>query len=323
MRRTLLIIGLVGALLITTAIPASAHARARRYEVDETSPAGATPHFPAFDPSTGNVLVSNVAAGTVSEIDPGVGVVRSFVAGRAPHTVVIDDETRRALVVNKGSATVSVFDLSDTQTAAIATFAVGPNPHGLVLDGERGRIYVTSIDADSVEAYDLATYAFIDAEAVGPGPWGVDVRDDTIAVTATGGTTIHVLDADTFETTRVIEVGAGPWNVKIGPSGTMYATLERSDEVVAVTDGHVAWRAAVGDAPHGIVQDEARDVVLAAVTGSDTVVVIGARKGNLYQSLAVADGPAGLAYDHNDGHAYVGNQGAGVVSTLSPKGRGR
>lgn len=323
MRRTPSIIGLVALLLLATAVPASAHSRARRFEVDEATPAGATPHFPAFDPATGNVLVSNVAAGTVSEIDPGVGIVRTFTAGTAPHTVVIHDATRRAFVVNKGSASVSVFDLSESLTTAAATFSVGPNPHGLVLDTDRGRIYVTSINADRVEAYDLSSYAFIDAEPVGPGPWGVDVRGDTIAVTDTGGTTIHVLDADTFATTQVIEVGPGPWNVKIGPSGTMFATLERSDEVVAVRDGLVAWRVAVGDAPHGIVQDESRDVVLAAVTGSDAVVVIGARKGHLYQSLPVADGPAGMAYDQHHGHAYVGNQGAGVVSTLSPKGEGR
>lgn len=285
--------------------------------IQQATPAGETPHFPAFDPSSGRVLVSNVQAGTVSEVIPGSGVARSFAVGAVPHTVVVDDGARRAYVTNKGAASVSVLDLGTGET--LLTFPVGPNPHGLALDPERVRLYVTSIDANQVEAYDLTSYELVGWAPVGDGPWGVDVRGDCIAVSDTGGATVHLLDADTLETIDVIEVGEGPWNVKIGPSGTLYATLERSGEVVAVRDGLVLWRTSVGASPHGIVVDESRRVVYAAVTGADQVAVLNSDTGRLVQSVDVPKGPAGMTYDPISGTAYAASQGAGQVVSLAPR----
>ncbi len=302
-----------GTLMVASSMAAAA-GPTRRYEVSQTTPAGATPHFPAYDDTNGHVLVSNVAGGTVTEIEPGEGPVRSFAVGSQPHTVVVDED--RGFVVNKGGSSVSVLDLTSGTIAA--TFSVGPNPHGLAIDNDRDLLYVTSIDADRVEAYDLTDYSLVDTETVGDGPWGVDVRGGIVAVADTAGSTIHILDAETFNTVGVVEVGDGPWNVKVGASGTLYATLEGVGEVVAVRAGEVIWRTPVGPSPHGIVVDESRDVVLAAVTGSNQIAVLGARKGKLIQALPVAAGPAGMAYDRDRGDAYVGNQTAGVVSTVSP-----
>ncbi|HYN37021.1 MAG TPA: YncE family protein [Actinomycetota bacterium] len=259
----------VAALVIASS--GAAASTSRRYEVTQTTPAGATPHFPAYDDTSGHVLVSNIADGTVTEIDPGEGPVRSFLVGAQPHPVVVDEGTSRGFVVNKGASSVSVLDLTDGATTV--TFPVGPEPHGLAIDAGRDRLYVTSIGADRVEAYDLTDYSLVDMEPVGDGPWGVDVRGDIVAVTDTGGSTIHVLDADSLSTVSVVEVGDGPWNVKIGDRATLYATLERAGEVVAVRAGEVIWRTSVGPSPHGIVVDESRDVVLAAVTGSNQIAV--------------------------------------------------
>lgn len=284
--------------------------------VQQVTAAGPTPHFPAFDPSSGRVLVSNVQAGTVSEVVPGGGVLRSFPVGSMPHTVVVDDGARRAYVTNKGAASVSVLDLVTGET--LLTFPVGPNPHGLALDVGRGRLYVTSIDANAVEAYDLTAYGLVGSASVGQGPWGVDARGDRIAVADTGGTTVQLLNADTFEPIEVVDVGDGPWNVKLGESGTFYATLERSGEVVAVRDGLVLWRTDVGTSPHGIVVDESRRVVYAAVTGADQVAVIESDTGRLVHSVDVPKGPAGMTYDPSSGTAYTASQGAGLVVSLAP-----
>lgn len=289
--------------------------QAKRYEVKESTPAGATPHFPAFDPESGNVLVSNVAAGTVTEVVPGEGPVRVFSAGIETHTVVVNEEERRAYAVNKGAATVSVLDLETGET--ITSFPVGPQPHGIALDDRRDRLYVTSIGADRLDAFSLDAFELVGSVVVGDGPWGVDVRGDSIIVADTGGTTLHLIDADDLSVRSVVEVGQGPWNVKIGKSGAVYATLERSGEVVAVgEEGEILWRTPVGAAPHGLVVDEDRRVVLAAVTGADQIAVLDSRTGRLLQSLEVADAPAGMTYDFKTGRAFAGAQGAGMVVTL-------
>lgn len=302
-------------LLVVQATPAVAHVDRSGYTVSSQTPAGPSPHFPAFDPATGHALVSNVAAGTVTEAGIGAGPVRSFATGAAPHTVVVDDATRRAFVTNKGSATVSVLDLD---TGAVTGFPVGPNPHGLAIDQRHGRLYVTSIDGDRLEVYDLATFSPVTTVPVGDGPWGVSVGPGLVAVTDTAADTVHLLDRDTLAVVDVVPVGAGPWNSAF-LGGTLYVTLEGAGELVAVRGGDVAWRVRVGASPHGIVADRQRGVVLAAVTGADAVAVVDARRGTLLQELPVAAGPAGMAIT-SDGRVLVGNQRAGVVSELTRPG---
>lgn len=288
----------------------------RHFYVSQTTPAGTTPHFPGFDQVSGHVLVSNVSAGTVSEIKLGVGVVRTFKAQAQPHTVKVNALARRAYVTNKGSSTVSVLDLRTGAT--LVNFAVGANPHGLAFDRKRNRLYVTSIDLNRLEVYDLTTFQQLAIIPVGLGPWGVDAKGDRVVTTDTGGNTIHVLDADTLQVTDVVEVGNSPWNPSIGESGTVYVTVQSTGEVVAVDGDEVVWRTLVGTKPLGIVADESRDVVLAQVSGSSQVAAIAARTGRLLQLVDVAAQPAGIDYDFMSGNAYSADQGGGVVSTLTP-----
>ena len=294
--------------------PALAHDST--YKVTQTTAAGATPHFPGFDAATGNVLVSNVSIGTVSEIDPGVGVVRTFQAQAGAHTVKVDAYSRRAYVVNKGASTLSVLDLTSGQT--LANIPVGPNPHGLAIDTKRNRIYVTSIDANRLEVYDRKTSQLIALIPVGLGPWGVDARGEVVVTTDSGANTIHIIDADDLEVEAVVTVGQYPWAASIGASGRIYVTVQGSGEMVAVYNKSVIWRAAIGTRPLGIVADDSRNRVLASVNGANQVAVVAAKTGKLLQLLPVATQPAGITYDSSSGTGYVANQGAGVVSTLSP-----
>lgn len=321
MRRTLVslaaVIATVAAAVVVASAPAGAHQRRTTYFVTSTTPAGATPHFPAFDRSSGHVLVSNPSTKSLSELEVGRGPTRAFGTGAMPHTVVVGDATRRGFVTNKGASSVSVIDLA---SGAVSSFAVGPNPHGLALDARYGRLYVTSIDADRLEVYDLSTFALITTIPVGDEPWGVSVGRHRIAVTDTGGDTVHILDRNSLRVRDVVTVGAGPWNSTfIG--NTLYVTLERSGEVVAVRGDSVAWRAKIGASPHGIVADGARRTVFAAVTGTNTVAVLDASRGTVLQNIPVAAGPAGLAMAP-DGRVFVGNQQAGVVTEITPSRRG-
>lgn len=311
-----------GALLLSPGLQAQPptdmpNPASRHFILSQVTPAGPLSHFPAFDPVTGRVLIGNLSEATVSEVDPGEGVVRTFAVGDQPHTMQVHAAARRAYVANKVSSTVSVMDLETGTT--IGSFPVGPNPHGLVLDTERGRIYVTSIDLNQLEVYSLESpHNQLAAIQVGPGPWGVDARGDLVVTTDTGGNTVTLIDADTLQVTDTVEVGSGPWNPSIGASGAVYATIGGTGEMVAVRGGQVAWRTAVGPAPRGIQADEGRRVVFAAVAGVDQVVFLDPRSGRLFQRLDVPATPAGVSYDFVTGIGYVGSQGAGVLDTLSP-----
>lgn len=313
----IVIVGFMASTHYAAAEPPNPTPTSRHFILTEVTPAGPVAHFPAYDSMTGHVLVSNVSQGTVSEVDPGQGVLRSFAVGSQPNTVGVDARNRRAYVVNKGSASVSELDLETGTT--LGSFPVGPNPHGLKLDLARERIYVTSIDANQLEIYSLAPpHNQLAVVAVGPGPWGVDANRDIIVTTDTGGTTVHVIDAETLQVAKVVEVGAGPWNPSIGASGTIYATIGSAGQIAAVRNGAVAWRTDVGPAPRGIHVDESRKVVFAAVAGANQVVFLNPRDGRLFQRIDVPAGPAGVTYDAVTGIAYVASQTAGQIDSLSP-----
>jgi len=301
MKRLLTIFATTAAVVAVFGAPAAGHGREQTYAISQTTPAGPTPHFPGYDAASGNVLVSNPSAGTVTELALGAGPTRSFAAGAVPHTVVVDSRSRRAFVTNKGAASVSVLDLD---TGATASFAVGPNPHGLAIDNARNRLYVTSIDADQLEVYDLQTLELVATVPVGDGPWGVTVEAGRIAVTDTAGSTVHLIDATTLKVRDVVEVGQGPWNARFAGS-TLFVTLERAGEVVAVRHGQIIWRTQVGASPHGIVVDQRRGTVLAAVTGTNNVVVLDSRTGDITQTIAMPAGPAGITIDPDTGRVWV------------------
>ncbi len=315
MKRLLTIVATTAAVVAAFGAPAAGHGREQTYAITQTTPAGPTPHFPGYDTESGNVLVSNPSAGTVTEIALGTGPARSYTVGAVPHTVVVDAATRRAFVTNKGAASVSVLDLDTGGTTM--SFAVGPNPHGLAVDNTRNRLYVTSIDADQLEVYNLQTLEPVATVPVGDGPWGVTVGAGRIAVTDTAGSTVHIIDAQTLKVREVVEVGQGPWNARFAGS-TLFVTLERSGEVVAVRHGKVIWRTPVGAGPHGIVVDQRRGTVLAAVTGANNVVVLDSRTGGIVQTIAMPPGPAGMTIHPETGRVWVASQRAGVVTTLEP-----
>lgn len=93
MRRTVTavaaLIASVAMPVAAAAAPAAAHHRRTTYTVTSTTNAGPTPHFPAFDPTTGHVVVSKVSSNTITdlEISTGPGRRRSVCrlrAGRLP-----------------------------------------------------------------------------------------------------------------------------------------------------------------------------------------------------------------------------------------------
>lgn len=136
-------------------------------------------------------------------------------------------------------------------------------------------------------------------------------------MTDTAADTVHLIDRDTLEVQDVVTIGAGPWNSTF-LGGILYVTLERTGEVVAVRGGRVAWRAPVGASPRGVVADHQRNTILAAVTGTNQVAVLDARTDTVLDRIDVAAGPAGMTIDPGTGRVFVGNHGAGLVTTLTP-----
>ncbi|MDQ6796904.1 MAG: YncE family protein, partial [Actinomycetota bacterium] len=283
-----------------------------------TLPAGTAPHFPAVDPTSNRLFVSNLKAGALSVLSlPGGEAQPTVPVGMTPHTVAIEAGANRVWVTDMGSGEVSVIDARTMQTAA--TMAVGKLPHGLAIDAAHHRAYVTNVADDTVSVIDttqlkvVETFSLASPEGTKAWPWGVavDAKAGRLYVTATGqlpqpdGTLMSngsdrliVLNLADGRPLASVAVGAGPWNVAVDQAtGTAYVGVTSTNEVVAVRGDRVVGRVPVGDNPHGVVLDTGTHRLFVNNAKSDSVSVIDVGKLAVTATVAVGRQPQGIALD--------------------------
>lgn len=84
-----------------------------------TLAAGTAPHFPAVDPVSNRLFVSNLKAGALSVLSlPGGEAQPTVPVGMTPHTVAFEAGANRVWVTDMGSGEVSVIDARTMQAAA-------------------------------------------------------------------------------------------------------------------------------------------------------------------------------------------------------------
>lgn len=225
-----------------------------------TLPAGTAPHFPAVDPTTNRLFVSNLKSAALSVLAlPGGQIDAPVAVGMVPHTVVFETGANRIWVTDMGSAQVSVIDARTMATQA--TVAVGKLPHGLAVDAAHHRAYATNVADDTVSVIDTGSMVVVDTfalptvDATKAWPWGVavDAKAGRLYVTATGqlpqpdGTLrsnasdrLIVLNLADGKPVASVADGSGPWNVAVdAATGTAYVGVTSTNEVVAVRGDRV------------------------------------------------------------------------------------
>ncbi|TQD42374.1 YncE family protein [Lysobacter aestuarii] len=143
----------------------------------------------AVRPGSGEVWVSNRAAGTVTVHDPdSLDVLHTLESPGFPIRVVFTADGGRALVTNARAAELAVFDAtSKTRIATVKLLRDGARyretllgrdalPIGVIADPDRPRAYVAISGADEIAVIDTATWRVIDH-------WPTGREPDALALT--------------------------------------------------------------------------------------------------------------------------------------------
>lgn len=349
MRRTFLIVLLIGVLLTPSGPALAVQARASAI---------------AVTPDGSRIWVVNPDSNTVTAIDAVTeSVLAEVPVGREPRTLAITPDGSKVYVACMGESRV---DVITSATLSVAhTIAVGREPFGVAVAPNGARAYVTNSASDSVMAINTATDTVVLTGNAGDHPRGLAVSSDssTIVVTrfltvspAPNGLngTVAVMNANTLALLGTVQLATlgGPlpgvpnliqfaafrpgtnifWIPMVG-SQTGNANLTASTTVhpfLSLVD--VTTRTEIGGGrtnlnqvianpgvSHPVALDftAAGDIVIVVNMASNDVTILSAATRAEIKTVLVGDAPQGVAINAAGTRAYVSNYLSRNVSVLS------
>lgn len=296
---------------------------------------GPTPHFSAVDTKTGEVLVTNLSAGTITALSSSGQVTGTFHTGGTVHTVMVDQATDTAYVTDIQRGYLDVLDLATGKVSA--EIPVASHLHGLAVSNRLHEAVVTDVSTNKAYVIDTLTNKVVTPAGipVGPNPWGVAIapRSGLAYVTNTGidpfaaspgaqknpaGDSVSVVNLQTDKVIRTVVVGPHPWNAVVDRSGDVYVGVAGANKVAVLDGAKVVKDIPVPAGPHGIAYDPRSGLVFVNDSLANQTSVISTDSKSVIQEVTVGAQPQGISVNPLSGAVYVANQKSQTVSVLAP-----
>lgn len=300
---------------------------------------GNTPIGVTFDPSNGDIYVTNGVDGTVSVISGASNtVVTTVFVGGEPSGIAYDPRNGDIYVANLAQ-NVSVVSGASNKVVADVPLTLTPPLRAasgyVAFDSANGEIYVS----DSFPTFNAQTVSVVSGVTesttinVGPSPEGLafDPSNANIYVANFdnfGGDyersqvgNISVISGETGAVVARIRVGNSPFGVAYDPSNGDIYSANAGDGTVTVISGEtdaVVTTVTIGGAPFGIAFGSDSGDIYVSNANSGTVSVISSATNSVINTVPVGTKPEGIAYDSSDGDVYVANAYDGTVSVIQP-----
>jgi len=282
---------------------------------------GSEPVGVAFDPSTGEVYVSNYGAGSVTVFAEATNAIVTTVGvGSAPYALTYDAGTGQVFVTNSGSNNVSVIDA--TTHAVVATVDVGTKPFSAAYDAALGEVFVVNSGSNSVSVISDTNDSVVATVAVGTNPVYVDYDAGLgeIFVTNQGSDNVSVIADATNAVVANVGVGSHPYGVAYDAARSeVFVTNFGSNSVSVISDATnaVVATVVVGTEPYAIAYGPGTGELFVANYGSNNVSFVSDATDTSVDTLAVGSGPYAVAYDPTAGELFVANLNSDNVTVIA------
>ncbi len=288
-------------------------------------PIGGNPTGVALDPTSGELYVTSLSAGTITIVNATDDAVVSTIddASGMPSSDVYDPANRELLVVEGTQDRVTPIDVGNgSQEPQIS---VGNDPYDILYDPANGLLYVTNDGSGNVSVINGSTDRSAGAGIpVGSSPIGlaVDPASDTIFVANEGSGTISVIDGSNDTVVANVTLGGQPYALAWDPAdGDLYATNVAGAlgevEVVNGTSLEVVAVDTVGAMPVGAAYDAFTGEVLVANRNSGNLSIVSGITDSVVATFALGASPGPIVVDPETDSAFVANFGSGNVSVLA------
>lgn len=209
--------------------------------------------------------------------------------------------------------------------------------YGVGVDDRNETVWVTNTRQNTVAVYNQKDLSLVKQLPPGLVPSGRDVVVDSDAgkvyVSSTGTGSIYVLDVNKQELLAEIAIKS---KVPRGAFKSMSLAFDAKNKklyTVSLTSPEVASIntstgevEAVYNLPgllggSGVAVDAQGKRLFVVGSQSDSLWILNAENGQVLHHVAVGAGPLNVAYNAQDGLAYVANRGSGTVAAVSKEGK--
>jgi YVTN family beta-propeller protein len=290
---------------------------------------GQGPAAIAFDSMNGGIYVANQNSYTVSVISGSDNsLVATVPVGTNPNALAYDATNGDIYVANGNSCSNclgSVSVISGSTNSVVANVSVSGFAEDVAFDSSNGNVYVASRDsAISVISGTTNTVAATVSLPSSSEGFVFDSNNGDIYV-ANAYSTVFVISGSTNSIVAMLPIGQGQGsrtNIGSYPSGVAFDPDNGDIYVTNIPNQGLPFAGAEGGAGSPIPMAEAS-------TNPGSVSVISGSTNTLIQNVTVGGGPAGIAFDPDNGNIYVANSNptyigpdnfTGTVSVIAPSG---
>ncbi|MFD1744385.1 YncE family protein [Rhizobium helianthi] len=209
--------------------------------------------------------------------------------------------------------------------------------YGLGIDDANGTIWVTNTRQDTVAVYKQSDLSLVKQFKPGLATHARDVKIDEAKgyayVSQVGVPEIAVFNTKTLEKVDSIEITSKARGEKFSPASLDYdprtgrlIAVSLSTNEVAVIDTHSRADDKVfpvkgGLSTIGVAYDAADDRIFVAGQGSDNLLILDAKSGEVLHDVAVGAGSLNVAFEPKSKHAFVSSRDAGTVTVVDANGK--
>jgi YVTN family beta-propeller protein len=226
-------------------------------------------------------------------------------------------------VLNSLDATVSVIDpVSWQETRRIAT---GKEPHHLYLTPDEKSLIIANALGDSLTFIDPRTaqvqkvvQGIVDPYHLRFSP---DMKWLVIAANRLNHVDVYRWNGQDLQLAKRIATGKTPSHLWIdSKSTTVYATMQDSDELVAIdlASQAVKWRTATGPTPADVYSTHDGKTLLVGLTGGDSVQIfdVSGKEPHAVRNIKTGEGAHAFRSAGDKRHVFVSNRVANTISKI-------
>ncbi len=224
---------------------------------------------------------------------------------------------KTAIVLNSNDDSISVID-GDTYRET-ARIHIGRAPHHLALTPDQQYLIIAMATGDELVFIDRTTGAIkwrleiSDPYQIGFSPDGKWFVSNSLRLDR-----VDIYAADTYQLIHRLPAATMPSHIAFSAdSTTAFVTLQGTNSLTAIdlASGKTAWTMLVGRQPAGVWMRNS-GTVLVAIMGSDHIVEIDPRDGNVLRRIQTGRGAHNFQISPDGKTLFVSNRVAGTISTL-------
>ncbi len=239
------------------------------------------------------------------------------VAGAGSYDYVYADEVNRRLYIPRLGGADSRLTVFDLDTLAPVKEIAETGGHGVAVDHASNHGFVSS---SPVVMFDARTFATLKTIPVQGRPDGIEEDDGRIYVLSHAQPNVTVLDAKDGSMLATIDAGGAVEQAVSDGKGHLFIDLEDKAAIAVIDTAKLQLTGTYdlsgkGDGCAGLAIDRTTEVLFAACSEPNVMVMLSARDGKIFTTLPIGKGADGATFNPATKEAFTA-QGDGTFTVI-------